>query len=86
MFGLEKCSVMTINEPKIKLNAREVKDELNMHNKLEFINQLVSMLFILKTTSSMRLLHQQTRYLDFRNLHALYNGKVDEMPLFQVTT
>jgi hypothetical protein len=51
MFGLEKCSIMTTNEPKIKLNAREVKDELNMHNKLEFINQLVSMLFIVRTTS-----------------------------------
>jgi hypothetical protein len=57
MFGLEKCLVMTTIEPKIKLNAREVKDELNMHNKSEFINQLVNVLFILGTTSSMRLRH-----------------------------
>jgi len=86
MFSLEKCSIMITNEPKINLNVREVRDELNVHNKLKFINQLVSMLFIVGIISSMKLWHQQTRHLDFKSLHVLFNGKVDEMPLLQVTT
>ncbi len=86
MFSSEKCSVVTTNEPKIKLNVREIRDELNMHNKLKFINQLVSMLFIVGIILLMKLWHQQIRQLDFRRLHAFFNGKVDEMHLLQMTT